>query len=217
NTINLTEVLVDERLLPSFYTVTEINNYIELKEIAEVIRGQNLTRQELDKLIVDEVTGIELIRTSNIDDYGISDTQNLVTLPNRYVEVYDKDLLITRVSSSKNITIFEGTDSHSIIDQSLLIIRMTDEKISPYYILGFLLSDLGKEQLSTAYSSGTIGQVSIRNLEKVKIPMVGAKEQEKISIKIQQNISKIKKLKFELDFSLEALDVDTNKFFERGI
>lgn len=213
------KVLENERLLPSFYTVTQISNYVELKDIAKIIRGQNFLRNDLDQIIANEVTGIELIRTSNINDHFISNTQNLTELPERYVEALNRDLLITRVGSSKSVTIYEEVGSQSIIDQSLLIIRMKDNnvKMDPYYVLGFLLSDLGEEQLSTAYSSGGISQISIKNLEKIKIPIINEEEQMKIAYKTKESIRKIKELKFELDFSLEMLDENSNKFFERGL
>lgn len=215
--VSLDDVWQNDRLLPSFYTVTEISNYFELSDVATIIRGQNFKKLELDNLIVNEVTGIELIRTSNLSEFSIENTQNLTDLPERYVELLDQDIIITRVGSVKSISIFEkDNDVVSIIDQSLLIIRVDRSKIDPYYLLGYFTSDLGKEQLTTAYSSGSIGQVSIKNLEKVKIPGLNTLEQQKIAERTHENVSKIKRLKFQLSYSLEELKEQTNQFFEGG-
>jgi hypothetical protein len=39
------EVLHNDRLLPSYYTVTEIKNFVELGDFAQVISGQNFQKR----------------------------------------------------------------------------------------------------------------------------------------------------------------------------
>ncbi|HHU53887.1 MAG TPA: N-6 DNA methylase [Clostridiaceae bacterium] len=212
--INKNKVLTEERLLPSYYGISKIEESIELGEIAHILRGQNFLKKDLDLLISEVVTNYQLVRTSHLEDGLIAGREYLTEPPKKYEKLIDEDILLTRVSSNKSIAMYNKEDKEVImVDQSLLIVRVDREKINPYYVLAYFMSKLGKEQLSAAYSGSTIMQISVSNLKKVKIPTLNEYEQEKIARSTKEYIEDIRKKKTQLSLLFEKRDEDINIWF----
>lgn len=212
--VNTERVLAEERLLPSYYGVSKIEVSIALGDVAQITRGQNYLRKDLDPIVSEFFTNYQLVRTSHLEDGLICGREYLVELPEKFEELMDEDILITRVSSSKSIAIYNEEDEEkAVADQSLLIVRVDKEKINPYYLLAYFMSDLGKEQLHVAYSGTSILQISIANLKKVRIPVLDKYEQEKIAKSIKEKLEDIRMKKVQLSLLLEERDEDVNIWF----
>lgn len=211
------EVVNNDRLVPSYYGISDIENSIELSKIANIIRGQNYRRSDLDSIITQNKTSYELIRTSHLEDGFVNDFEYLLELPGRYEELVDEDILITRVGSNRSVAIYKkGNEGKAIVEQSLLVIRVDKEKVNPYYILAYMMSDLGKEQLSAAYSGTGISQISLNNLKKVKVPIIDKEKEEIIVKSIKTKLKEINNRKKELSSLIKEMDKDIDEWFLKG-
>ncbi|MDK6233139.1 N-6 DNA methylase [Aerococcus sanguinicola] len=209
------EVLETGRLLPSYYLLTPIEDARPLGELADVLRGSDLKKKDLEDLKTDELTSFQLIRSSGLNNGLVAEVTSLTDLPESPVLLEDKDVLITRVSSSLGIAIYQAEEGvQSIVDQSLLVIRARQQSLNPYYLIAYLQSELGQEQLQAVYSSGAIKQASVKSLRELPVPKATIQEQEHWGRLIERKLEQISQKILELELALEDYCEESNRLFK---
>ncbi len=79
-----------------------------------------------------------------------------------------------------------------------LLLLIPSEEVNPCYLLAFLCSDVGQKLLEQAVS-GTVKQLSTRNLREVRVPIPSKQEQKKIEEHYREWLLKERRLVSELE------------------
>ena len=97
----------------------------------------------------------------------------------------------------KNSRIYQG--KKLIISSNFNILRIKDDKVSPYYLFAFLTSEIGVEQLKQLMTGTVINVISQKSLQEYKVSMLDEETQEDIAFKMEEELleyySYLKKVK----------------------
>lgn len=219
NKINvpLDKVLEEGRLSPEFYLLPEISGAIKLSEIADILSSRPVMKSEVDKISLDENTGIQLIRLSHIKNGQILDGDFITNTIPKLVELENLDLIVTRNSSTLNVALYQSEeDMRSFVDENFFIIRLKENSDLAYYLLSYLQSDMGRKYLSSAYSGVTIKRINKKDLLQLNIPRIDSVLQNKIAMKTKEYIEKINQLQLSLELVKDEQKEKINSWFKEG-
>ena len=96
------EVVNNDRLVPSYYGISDIENSIELSEIANIIRGQNYRRSDLDSIITQNKT-ITIDKDKSFRGWFCKWFWIFIRIAWKVWGIVDEDILITRVGSNRSV------------------------------------------------------------------------------------------------------------------
>ncbi len=206
------EILEAERLDPRYFMIPEVVNGKALEELADVVRGTSLTKKFLDENLYPFATKIELLRLSDIHDGLVTSMHFLRTMPAKAKLLHPGDIIVTRVTSQIDVLIYDGGGKDQVlVDENFFIVRSKGE-IDPYYLLAYLKSQVGKEQLEANFRGSQINKLRTQDLKKLEIPIVETGDQEKIARTTKAAQKRIKKQLLELQLAMEQMqeEVDYN-------
>ena len=132
--------------------------------------------------------GCTLLQTKNIDKFFISDNDTIKVTYEFHNELKKsqikyEDILIARSGSFGKASIYLENE---IINSSDIIIVKANGAISPYYLVSFLNSKFGVNQMIRFSSGGLQGHVNLTILEELEVP----KLDEKFQFSIEEVIKK---------------------------
>jgi type I restriction enzyme M protein len=105
------------------------------------------------------------------------------------VKLQKGDVLISRSGSLGVTCIVEKQWIHSLISSHLIILRITDKEINPYYLAFFLQSVIGKLQIIKNSNGGVQPEINHPALKSILIPRLPIKTQNQIAELIQQSFT----------------------------
>ncbi|MCW3989813.1 MAG: N-6 DNA methylase [Candidatus Bathyarchaeota archaeon] len=171
------------------------SHFIELGRLIEVITGASLNR-------VGEVVengSYSYIRASNIGE-GVIDFSHVdsITLsdPHSKYLAQPNDVLLSRAGTIGKVAIV-ANESNLVIGSNVVILRIKDNRIKSEFLLGFLLSNLGKRQLVMYSTGSTISHISSKNIGRIKIPVHDLNDQNNV-VGLLQNLVSLKNKEEEL-------------------
>jgi restriction endonuclease S subunit len=85
-------------------------------------------------------------------------------------------------------------------------------KVSPYYVLAFLLSSLGQKQINQYITGATNKHLSPKDFLKIFIPLTPFPIQERIANEVQKRRERAKRLKEEAKELLEKATREVEEF-----
>ena len=105
----------------------------------------------------------------------------LVDTPKQYSKytVQEGDLLVSRTTPFK-IAIMPKVEEDVIASGNLYVITLDSEKVNPFYVMLYLNSKLGLQQLMMKCTTGILANIAKADLESVKIPMLPRSEQDEL-------------------------------------
>lgn len=130
-----------------------------------------------------QASGIKLLQTKNIDAYFINQ-EGMKFISDSFnkelnkSQIFFEDILIARSGSFGKASIFLENEIYNSSD--IIIVRANKKEINPYYLVSYLNSKLGINQLVKFASGGLQGHVNLTILENLKVPIIGADVQEKL-------------------------------------
>lgn len=208
------EVLDAKRLDPRYFLIPEVTNGKPLDELADIIRGTSLTKKFLDENLYPEVTGIELLRLSNIQSGLVTSHHFIKKMPDNPKLLQPGDILITRVTSHIDMLIYDGRPKDQVlVDENFFVVR-SKGSVDPYYLFAYLKSDLGREQLMANFRGTQISKLRTQDLKKLLIPIVESQDQESIVATTKDSQRKIKDLVLELQMAMEQMQEESNYSFQ---
>ncbi|WP_228458275.1 restriction endonuclease subunit S [Chryseobacterium schmidteae] len=117
--------------------------------------------------------GIALLQTKNIDSFFINNN-NLIKVSSDFHKQLKKsqikfeDILIARSGSFGKASIYLETD---IINSSdIILVEANNEKVNPYFLVSYLNSKYGINQMIRFSSGGLQGHVNLTILEELEVP-----------------------------------------------
>lgn len=170
--------------------------------IKNITRGAQCKASELDALASKEVTSMQYLMLSNIQD-GLIDAElpYLNELPEKYKKycIKDKNLLISKNGLPVKVAVAEVDEKIEILGNgNLYIIEIDEEKANPYFIKAFLDSEQGLASLKQITVGATIPNIPVEALKKMIIPSPPLEKQNQIASNYLAKLDEIKLLNLRL-------------------
>ncbi|AKG74201.1 N-6 DNA methylase [Salinicoccus halodurans] len=184
----------------AYYLNEETLNLVNPKrlgDIATVFRGRDITKKELNE-DADESYAGHLLNIADLDNYLIKGlNQKLSTsLMDKYqkYKIQEKDILLTARGSNLKIAIADKSlvEKDVIASSNIAVIRVTDEKVDPYYILSYLIGEEGKIRLGKLQTGSIILVLSLGTLKDFQVPFVSLESQKNIAEKMKMELAGLK-------------------------
>ena len=204
NNYNL-DVIENIDILPNF------ENGVELKKVIKnIIRGSQIDAKELNEIRTYDVTPYIYLTLSNIND-GFIEFENLeeylTKIPKKQEKfcIKNNSILLSKIGNPPyKIAVAQISDNKKIIASgNFAIIEVDEKKLNPWYLVAFLITDIGLKILKKAYIASLHSSLSIKKLEDIIIPIPPMEEQEKIGKEYQKTINEIKEIKKELNDKIQ--------------
>lgn len=151
--------------------------------IASCISGLKPSRLQAGKMEVAYVRGKNVVDLS-VDIRSASKMEVDAKEIKEY-SLQDGDILLTRVGTVGRVGIVREPDESAIFSDNVVRIRLTGG-IDPYYVLSFLESDYGKEQIRLLTTGTTIKGISLSNVASIEIPLLPEDARNSISTQMRQ-------------------------------
>ncbi|MEY8414773.1 N-6 DNA methylase [Tissierella praeacuta] len=185
----------DYRLNPVEYIDFEalknkFEDTIPLDEIAEITRGIDLSRKDLEELETED--GYYYISIRNIDESGIKYEEAERIRPKnkewlgKYIIETD-DILITTKGWETKVALVASDFRDSFFSGNLTRIRVDRRKYNPYVLLEFLQSETGKRMLQSIQTGTTITLINNKQLSRMEVPVYPKEIMDDIGQAIEEN------------------------------
>ena len=168
-------------LMPKRYLNTiKIENGVNLIDLMKKQgRGMNIASPDLSE---QDTGNGRYLMLQNISDGTVNvNLPYLVDTPKQYSKytVQEGDLLVSRTTPFK-IAIMPKVEEDVIASGNLYVITLDSEKVNPFYVMLYLNSKLGLQQLMMKCTTGILANIAKADLESVKIPMIPRSEQDEL-------------------------------------
>ena len=187
-----------------------------LKNVVKSInRGHTISKKDLDEMTSVQPTNYQYLMLQNFQD-GILD-ENLPYLKDldetyeRYL-LKDNSIIISRLSPFK-IGSVDKLKTKVLANGNLFFLEINEDKINKDFLTAYLQSRIGLKEIEKYAKGSTMKTISIRDLEKVKIPKISMEKQIEIGenfVLLNSEFKAIKKRAEEI--AKERLNI-----FEGGI
>ncbi len=195
----------DYTLAPSRYLGRniELENASCIGDLAlSIERGAAITARDLDALTVDDDTELSFLRISDISDgYINTDLPHLRELDpkTRKQCLRNGDLIISKNGAPFKIAVAEVPEGKTILaNGNLYVIRLDTERVDPYFVAAFLVSDDGKELMDRMVVGTAIPNLPLSNLKRIQIPVPDKDIQDAVVRQYRARLDEIEVLKIKL-------------------
>lgn len=218
NDYNL-DVIENIEVIPEFENSKKIKELIDKKIIKDIIRGSQISLDELKDLRSHEETPYIYLTLSNIND-GFIEYENIEDYLKKIPEKQEKFciknnvFLISKIGNPPyKFVVAQIPENRKIIASgNFAIIEVNEKKLNPWYLAAFFTTDIGVKVLKKAYIGVNFSSLSIKKLEEIAIPVPSIEEQNKIAQRYIDAITEIKNMKKDLKDKIQAVK---EVFFEK--
>lgn len=151
-----------------------IPNASELSTYADIFTGWQVQSAKLESIHRTDGTGTKLLQMSNVDNGAIVSNLEKYDIPENTVQkfvVQKGDVVIsTKSLRVKSAVVDIDTNEPIVAAGSIMVIRPSEGKLNPYYLVAYFESDLGKQVLEMYQTGNVIPNLSINNVKKIPIP-----------------------------------------------
>ncbi len=188
----------------------EYENYVKLGDIVDdITRGAPLGATELDEVESQTFTGKSYLKVGNLENGAI-----VGSLPSlradfqthhHYILERD-DLLLSKTGAPFKAAVVADQNGADIVATSnMFIIKLKPKLANPYYVLAYLQSVEGLEQLASLSSGTSIPNLSLAKLKELRLPLRPMDEQRRFAAEYRNIQHSILQKKQELDSANKAL------------
>ena len=218
NDYNL-DVIENIEVIPEFENSKKIKELIDKKIIKDIIRGSQISLDELKDLRSYEETPYIYLTLSNIND-GFIEYENIEDYLKKIPEKQEKFciknnvFLISKIGNPPyKFVVAQIPENRKIIASgNFAIIEVNEKKLNPWYLAAFFTTDIGVKVLKKAYIGVNFSSLSIKKLEEIAIPVPSIEEQNRIAQRYIDAITEIKNMKKDLKDKIQAVK---EVFFEK--
>ena len=218
NDYNL-DIIENIEVIPEFENSKKIKELIDKKIIKDIIRGSQISLDELKDLRSHEETPYIYLTLSNIND-GFIEYENIEDYLKKIPEKQEKFciknnvFLISKIGNPPyKFVVAQIPENRKIIASgNFAIIEVNEKKLNPWYLAAFFTTDIGVKVLKKAYIGVNFSSLSIKKLEEIAIPVPSIEEQNKIAQRYIDAITEIKNMKKDLKDKIQAVK---EVFFEK--
>ncbi|MBP2026103.1 N-6 DNA methylase [Peptoniphilus stercorisuis] len=208
--VSVEEVKEKDYILDPKRYLTEISfkEEVLLGNIAMISRGSNITNKEMERYKSDQKTKYRFlnlvdIQAGRIKDTAISLKESLVESNSRLDQknkLEKGQLLLSRTGNPIRIAIVEDIEDEVwFYSGNIYSISLDPNKYNPYYLKIFLESELGQKVLDQISLGSAIPNISMKDLNEIKLPYVDIEKQNKIADLYLNYEKKIREKEKELE------------------
>lgn len=160
-----------------------------LDTLCTVTRGYVAKAEAFEDLTSDEPTDYQYFRVQDMENGTIRrDLPYLKALPpsSENFCIQSGDILISKLTPFKVALAGDVGSQKILATENMYILRSRRDAIEPAYLLLYLQSELGIQELSYWAKGRQIHSLSIQNLKKVRIPSMPRKRQKEIAEQYQK-------------------------------
>lgn len=187
-----------------------------LSDVAEVIRGSNMTLSNFKDEIFEGESNYQILTSSDIQENGIINYGKLVNIGGG--KKYDKfvlqkgDVIVTSKSTRVKVAAINIEPTKKIVvTGGMIIIRPNKNKLDGTYLKLYLDSEKGRRALSAIQKGTTIVTISFENLLRIRLDLPSIKQQEEISSHYKIMNAQFEAAKRELDLMEKEITNYINK------
>lgn len=208
----------DFTLDPLRYTVEEFpfEESIILKDVVKSVnRGHTISKKDLEEMTSVQPTDYQYLMLQNFQD-GILDgnlpyLKNLNESYERYF-LKDNSVIVSRLSPFK-IGSVGKLKTNVLANGNLFFLEIDENKINKDFLTAYLQSRIGLREIEKYVKGSTMKTISIRDLERIKIPKISMEKQIEIGNQFVLLNSEFKAIKKRTDEIIE----ERLNMFEGGI
>ena len=159
-----------------------------LKDVADIKRGLQIQKDEIDKLADIEGTHY-YIKISDINNGMIEFNEKINGLSDSKISLYElrpKDIIISARGTLVKTAIYEDHMPPSIISGNIMLIRVKKE-YNPYFLKFYLDSSKGKELIQDMQGRATITALNHSKLQELLVPDIDKDKQNQLAERIIAN------------------------------
>lgn len=193
-----------------YHNPQKLSDYIK-----DIFRGLQITPSEIEELS-DPKGEYEILRISDIEDGFISDNLTRINVEKNKYDRYliqNNDVIITSKGTRIKIAVAEIGNRKIIANGNLIVLRVDEEKINPYYLAMYLLSKEGTTILNRIQTGRAIISINPGKLSEITISTIDFEKQNDVAKRyqcIQQQLLFAKK-------HLNDLMRDQEEFFDKEV
>lgn len=206
-----------------------INDILDLKdfnmkflsEVADVKRGLQLSKTDIDNSKNPEINSHCYIKISDINDDTIEFNESTETIRNLYdskIQSYKlrpNDIILSARGTLIKLAIYEESMPPSVFSSNILLIRVKPN-YNPYFLKFYLSSPKGKELISNMQGGSTIVALNPNKLKDMLVPNISLEDQNDLAERIKSNEitykQRIQQAKNIYDQNLKAIDEEINYY-----
>ena len=177
--------------------------------IKRITRGAQVKADELDLMVCEEPTDINLLMLSDMQEgYVNSQLPFISDMPERYLKycAANNALILSKNGLPVRSAIVSVPDNKKIlVNGNLYIIELDETQIDPYYIKAYFDSHEGQALLRNICVGVTIPNIPIEALKNLPIPLKSSKEQQKIVRQYKEKSEEILMIQNKLKEAKEDL------------
>ena len=170
--------------IPNF--IGKMAEAVSLGDIVRVSisRGALIRSSELDEFISIQPTDFQYLMLKDISDGRLSsELPYLVNMDEKYTKfcIKNRDLIISKISPFK-VAVAEIDESKQIlVNGNLYFLEIDETKANSIYVMLYLQSEAGMMQLHSWAKGSVMKSISIKDLQKILIPVIPLEQQNKIA------------------------------------
>lgn len=198
-TISKSEIMGKDYILGTNYYFNKnvVKNGVALVDICNIERGATVKAEELAKLASDTPTKYQYLMLQDIVDGKIANQ-----LP--YIKEIDKkyrdavlannDIVISKLTPFKICLVHVDDGEEILANGNLFRLTVDPKKMNPVYVMLFLSSPEGQEELSKYVKGTAMRTISIKDLKLVQIPMIDMEKQNEMAEQYMALMNRLKEL-----------------------
>lgn len=193
----------------------EQGNMKRLKDVADIKRGMQISKDKMDRLVNDKGTHY-YIKISDINDGEIEFNTKIDEFSDSKISLYElkpKDIIISARGTLIKTAIYEEHMPPSIISGNIMLIRAKKE-YNPYFLKFYLDSSKGKELIQDMQGGATITALNHSKLQELLIPDINKEKQDKLAERINENEENYKTIiEHETKMYKQNIDIINKEIF----
>ncbi|MBN1078301.1 N-6 DNA methylase [Clostridium botulinum] len=173
----------------NFSTNLKDSNMKILSEVADIKRGLQLSKKDMENSKKSENNSYYYIKISDINNDTIEFNEEINDVPKNKVQSYElkpNDILISARGALIKLAIYEDNMPPSVFSGNILLIRVK-QNYNPYFLKFYLNSTKGKEIISSMQGGAMIIALNPNKLKNMLIPDISLKEQNELAKRIKSN------------------------------
>ena len=201
-TISKAEIMENNYILGTnfYFNKSVVKNGVALIDVCKIERGATVKAEELAKLTSDMPTDYQYLMLQDIVDGKIANQLPYIrTIDKKYRDavLVNNDIVISKLTPFKICLVHVEDGKKILANGNLFRLTVDPKKMNPVYVMLFLSSPDGQQELSKYIKGTAMRTISIKDLNKVQIPDIDRAKQDKIAAKYTTLMSRLEEIDIE--------------------
>ena len=201
-TISKAEIMENDYILGTnfYFNKSVVKNGVALIDVCKIERGATVKAEELAKLASDMPTDYQYLMLQDIVDGKIANQLPYIrAIDKKYRDavLVNNDIVISKLTPFKICLVHVEDGKKILANGNLFRLTVDPKKMNPVYVMLFLSSPDGQQELSKYIKGTAMRTISIKDLNKVQIPDIDRDKQDKIAAKYTTLMSRLEEIDIE--------------------